>query len=116
MRGRSRRGIRYRLLLDQLLKRVVFPAQGRRTIGGLEAGSFQLLCAVPQSQPQLRLLDERHCAARRAGLRRLGSLVLRGFMLLQRLFDLGVRVASLPNQILLRVFEFVLVQRQLRLS
>jgi hypothetical protein len=46
----------------------------------------------------------------------LRSFVLRLFMLLKRALERGVPVAPLARQILLRVLEFILLERELRLG
>ena len=112
---RSGAGVRHRLVGDELFQCVVLAPQLRGVVAGLFARGFELALPVTQGKPGTDLCTYRRRGPGHGGFRWLRRLVLRLFMLLERALECGVLITSLASQVLLRILEFILFERELRL-
>jgi len=95
---------------------IVLARQRRRLRRGLLLGGEHLPIQRAQGEPRPGLFDQRRRGAGVCAFEGLRSLILYRFMFLAGPFQSGMRVAALPSQVLLRVVEFILIERELRLG
>ena len=96
---------------------LIVPAgQRRRVLGRLAPGGEHFPAQRAQGEPRPDLLDQSCRGAGACTLEGLRSLMLYRFMSLEGPFKDGMRIATLPRQVLLGVVEFILVERHLRVG